>query len=77
MKKYLPLSKACKKRLKSPGQAELAERNSDHAHFSEQATYLRAATAFEDIHAYSNKMFCFEVQLVQHPLDRTSGFIHE
>lgn len=36
-----------------------------------------AATAFVDIHAYSNKIFCFEVQLVQHPLHRTSGFIHE
>lgn len=36
-----------------------------------------AATAFVDIQAYSNKMFCFEAQLVQHTLDRTSGFIQE
>lgn len=77
LKKYLPLSKACKEWLKSPGQAELAERNSDHAHFPEQATYLTAATAFVDIYAYSNKIFCFEAQLVQHPLHKTSGFIHE
>lgn len=77
VKKYLPLSKACKKRLNSPVQAELAERNSDHAHFPEQATYLMAATTFVDIHAYSNKMLCFEAQLVQHPLHRTSGFIYE
>lgn len=77
VKKYLPLSKACKEWLKSPGQAELAQRNSDHAHFPEQATYLTAATAFVDIYAYSNKIFCFEAQLVQHPLHKTSGFIHE